>query len=245
LDKNPYIRLGLVLSISGGALAPVFYFVLASVPLTAIALSGVMVGLVSAMLGNARPSISPEACQMMLRTGIENTAALIEELGLESKGIYMPSSSPDGRPRVFIPLDQNGSLPERGQSVPDRLVVRYGRNLEDMCLVVASPGAVSLDGLTISPGGGTEQIEGILNSVLTGVLDLVDSVSAHAVEGRVSVEVTRPKLKYDNVWYYRCLGSPLASIVAAVCCQALGRRVRVAGEEEKGNRVRIEIEVLP
>ncbi len=51
---NPYLRLGLVLTLSGAILAPVFYFVVVSVPLAALALSAIILGLVSAMLGNAR-----------------------------------------------------------------------------------------------------------------------------------------------------------------------------------------------
>ena len=75
--SNPYIRLGLVLTLSGAVLAPVFYFVVVSVPLTALALSAIILGLVSAMLGNARPEINPEASRMMLQTGVENIAALL------------------------------------------------------------------------------------------------------------------------------------------------------------------------
>lgn len=244
MKTNPYYRLGLVLSISGGALAPFFYFILSSVPLAALALSAVMLGLVSAMLGGTRPTISPEACQMMLRTGVDNIASLIEELGLESKAVYMPSTAPEGRPRALIPLSSS-SVPEKGQVIPDRLVARYGKNMEDMCLVVTTPGAISLDGVTLSQGGGAEQIEGALNNILTGMLDLADGILVHTAADRITVEVTRPKLKYENVWFYRCLGSPLASIVAAVSCQALDRPVRVAGEETTQKGSVIVIEVLP
>ena len=244
MTRNPYLRLGVVLVISGAALAPVFYFVLASVPLTALALSAIMLGLVSAMLGNARPNITPEASQMMLRTGIENLAALIEELGLRSRAIYLPGSG-GGRPKAIIPLSEDGPLPEKAKTIPDRLVARYGPNLEDMCLVVTTPGAVSLDGVTLSPGADPDQIEPVLSHILIGILDLADSVSVHNLGDRIAVEVTNPKLKYDNVWFYRCLGSPLASIAATVASQALDRAVRVTTEQETGKRVRIEIEVLP
>ena len=58
------------------------------------------------------------------------------------------------------------------------------------------------------------------------------------------VEIAKPKLKYENIWFYRCLGSPLASIAATVASQALARPVRVAHEEEIKKGVKIEIEVL-
>src|SRR3989338_4868611 len=106
-NKNPYLRLGLVLTLSGAVLAPVFYFVAVSVPLTALALSAIILGLVSAMLGNARPAVTPEASQMMLQTGIENIAALLEELGLTARAIYLPSPENGGRPKALNPLKED------------------------------------------------------------------------------------------------------------------------------------------
>ena len=246
MNRNPYLRLGLVLTLSGAALSPIFYFVVASVPLTALAISTVILGLVSAMLGNARPDISPEASRMMLQTGIENMAALLEELGLKSKAVYMPPSADGGRPRTIIPLREDAPLPRSGQALSNRLIARYGPNLEDMCLMVTAPGAISLDGVSVTPGGGPAQIEGALNHILVGVMDLANSVSVHASGDRiVVVEVVNPKLKYENVWFYRCLGSPVASIVATVASQALDRPVRVGSEGPIRNGIRIEIEVLP
>ena len=245
MTRNPYQRLGLVLVVSGAALAPVFYFVVGSVPLAALALSTVILGLVSAMLGNARPEITPEACQMMLKTGMENLAALLEELGLRSRAIYLPSSQDGARPRALIPLDERGALPGSGQVPPDRLIARYGANLEDMCLVVSTPGAVSLDSVAVARGGGPDEIEDALNHLVVGTMDLADSVSVRVVADRITVEVAKPKLKYENIWFYRCLGSPLASIAATIASQALGRPVRVVHEEDTRKGTRIEIEVLP
>jgi hypothetical protein len=242
---NPYIRLGLVLTLSGAVLAPVFYFVVVSVPLTALALSAVILGLVSAMLGNARPDITPEASQMMLQTGVENIAALLEELGLTARAVYLPSPESGGRPRALIPLKEDDTLAGIRQAIPDRLIARYGPNLENMCLAVTTPGAVSLDGVDIVRGGGPDQIENALNHILVGVMDLADSVSLHMLEQRLMVDVVKPKLKYENIWYYRCLGSPIASVVATVACQALACPVRIASETETGKGARIEIEVLP
>lgn len=245
MTTNPYLRLGLVLVISGAVLAPVFYFVVGSVPLTALALSAIILGLVSTMLGGARPQITPEASQMMLKTGVENLAALLEELGLRSRAVYLPLPEGGGRPRALIPLSEDGPLPSVGQALPGRLIARYGPNLEDMGLVVTTPGAVSLDGISLAPGGGPDQIEGVLNHILVGIMDLADGVSVHGLGDRITVEVVKPKLKYENIWFYRCLGSPLASIAATVTSQALARPVRVGSEEETKKGTTIEIEVLP
>ena len=243
--SNPYIRLGLVLTLSGAVLAPVFYFVVVSVPLTALALSAIILGLVSAMLGNARPEINPEASRMMLQTGVENIAALLEELGLTARAVYLPSTKSGGRPKALISIKEDTTLPGIGQVVPDRLIVMYGPNLENMCLVVTTPGSVSLDSVAVARGGGSDQIETALNQILVGVMDLADSVSLHMLEQHLMVEVTKPRLKYENIWYHRCLGSPLASVVATVASQALAQPVRIKSETETGKSVRIELEILP
>ena len=111
-------------------------------------------------------------------------------------------------------------------------------------MVVTTPGAVSLDSVTIVPGG-ADEIESALNHLVVGIMDLADSVSVHMAGDRITVEVTRPKLKYENIWFYRCLGSPMASIAATVVSQALARPVRIDSEEETKRGTRVEIEVLP
>jgi len=244
MTKSSYFRLGLVLSLSGAILAPIFYYVLDSVPLTALAISSIMLGLVSAMLANARPEVPPEASRMMLQTGVEHLASLLEELGLNSKAIYMPSPANGGRARALVPLNENGSLPQKGQRLPNRLIARYGPKPEDICLVVTTPGTVSLASLSISPGSGSDQIEGALNQILIGMMDLADSVTVHVLGNGIIVEVAKPKLRYDNVWFHRCLGSPIASIAASVVSEALNLPVRIASEEEKAKGVRIVLEVL-
>ena len=194
-NRNPYQRLGLVLTLSGAVLAPVFYFVAASIPLTALALSAIILGLVSTLLGNARPDITPEASRMMLQTGVENIAALLEELGLTARAVYLPSPEKGGRPKALIPLKEDDILPSE-KNIPDRLIARYGPNLDSMCLAVTTPGSVSLDGVAVVRGGGPEQIESALNQILVGIMDLADSVSLHTLEQGLIVDVAMPKLKY-------------------------------------------------
>lgn len=244
-SRNPYRSLGLVLTVAGAMLAPVFYFLAASVPLTALALSAIILGLVSASLANARPEITPEASRMMLQTGLENIASLLEELGLTSRAVYLPSPEKGGRPMAVIPLKEDGFVPEINRIVPGRLITRFGPNLENMCLAVTTPGSISLDGISLTRGGGIGQIESALSQTIVGVMDLADSVSLHADERRLLVDVTNPKLKYDNAWYCRSLGSPVASIVAAIASQGLARPLRITAEKAEGKNVRIELEILP
>ena len=90
--SNSFTLLGLCLSLSGLTLVAIAFIILQSTPLTALGLSTIILGAVSFALGRGQPKISPEASEILLQSGIENISAIVEELGLKSKAIYLPSS---------------------------------------------------------------------------------------------------------------------------------------------------------
>lgn len=242
--SNPYRFLGVVLCAAGAVIAPVAYFVIASVPLAATGLSALMLGFACLALAGARPSISPEACQLMLRTGMENTSALLEELGLRNKAVYLPSAMRDGRAQALVPLAENGEMQRVRDMVPGRLIVRYGPGPDDMAIAVATAGSMNLDMLETRPGPSAAEIEAAASSILVGVLDIAGSVSVKLADEQLIAEVSRPRLQYEDIWYYRCLGSPIASILAAITCEALQKKVRIGEETAGKHKSRVVLEVL-
>jgi hypothetical protein len=72
--RNPYRLLGIGLCVVGACFALGAYYVMDSVPLTAIGLSTIVIGIVCIALPNYRPYVSPEAWQMLLIVEMENTA---------------------------------------------------------------------------------------------------------------------------------------------------------------------------
>lgn len=242
--KNWYIILGVGLCCAGAVFAPVSYFVIDSVALTALAVSAMIVGFTSIALSNTRPNISPEACELMLKTGTENTAALLEELNLQSKAIYLPSSSRSGVSQAIIPLAEgDGPVQPRG-NISGRLIVRYGPNSGDMALAVATPGSINIKMLDARPGPTADDIESAATHVLVGILDIATSVTVRLSEELIEVEVAKPRMRQDNVWYYSCLGSPIASIVAAISSEALEKPIRVKEESYSAGKSKILLEVL-
>ena len=241
--SQPYRLLGLGLLVAGAMFAPVSYFVLGSAALTAVGISMLILGFTCIALANTRPYISPEASQLVLKTGMENTAALLEELGLRNRAIYLPSSLSDGRARAIVPLGEVNVQQIRGP-IPGRLVVRFGNRPEDLAIAFATPGGQILEMLEALPGPTAGELEAAISYILVGVLDLAASVQVTLADGRVSVEITDPRLYWENIWYYRSLGSPLASIAAAICCEGLGKPMRIEEETYEKGRARIELEVL-
>ena len=241
--KNPYQVLGIVLAIVGAILAPVFYFIVGSPPLTATAISAVILGFTCIAIANSRPYLSPEAAQMLLKTGMENTTALLEELGLQNKATYLPSTI-DSQSRAMIPLVANGGIPIIPEKLPKRLIVRYGPNAEDMAIAVTTPGNVSIELLESKPGPTADEMEVALNYLLTGVLDIAHNVSVHIMDAKVEVKINGPKMSFENNWYYKCLGSPIASITAAVVAEALKKPLRITEETYQKNEGIVVLEIL-
>jgi hypothetical protein len=242
--SNPYRMLGLVLCVAGGTFAPISYFAMGSVPFAVLGLSAIMVGFTCIVLAGTRPPVSPEACELMLKTGMQNTAALLEELELRGKAVYLPSTITGGSPRALIPLADNQDILHIRKKIPARLIVRYGSDPGDMAIAVTTAGSMNIDLLETKPGPTSSEIEAALTYVLTGVLDIATSVAVRLTDSTVDVEVKGSRLHYEDVWYYRCLGSPIASIAAAISSEALERPVRIKDEDYSKGKSRIALEVL-
>jgi hypothetical protein len=230
--------------VAGAIFAPVAYFIISSEPLTAVGLSAVMIGFACLALANTRPYLSPEACQLMLQTGMENTSALLEELGLRNKAVYLPASLRNGHSQALIPLVEAGEVQQVKDRVPGRLIVRYGPNPDDMAVAVTTAGSMNLDMLEARPGPTAAEIEAAASYILVGVLDIASAVAVKLTDTEITAEVSRPRLHYEDVWYYRCLGSPVASIVAAISCEALQKAVRIREETLSKGKSRIALEVI-
>jgi hypothetical protein len=244
MKHNPYRLLGLGLIIAGAIFAPAAYFMINSIPLTAIGLSSIMIGFTSIALATARPHISPEASQMMFETGMENIAALFEELGLNNKAIYLPSTMRTGNAQALIPLSGDIDVQSVKGKIPGRLIVRYSDNPADTAIAVIAPGGTILNELEIKPGTTSSEIEQALTYVLTGLLDVANSVSVHLSDKELHIEVIGPRLHYKNIPYYRCIGSPIASIVATIASDGLGKPIRIKEESYQKGVNTIQLEVL-
>jgi hypothetical protein len=76
------------------------------------------------------------------------------------------------------------------------------------------------------------------------MLDVADGVRVSMSDERITVELSHPRLEYRSTWFYQCLGSPLASIVASIASEGWDKSMMIEQErDEKGKRV-IELGVL-
>jgi hypothetical protein len=236
--------LGLGLGLGGTIFALISYFIVKLVPLTAMGISAIMIGFACLGIASTRPYVSREESEMILRTGMENTTELLEELGLRNKAIYLPSTMRNGHPQALIPVVNDKEIQLVRGKIPGRLTVRYGDNQNDLAIAVTTPGSKIIDMLETRPGPATGEIKTAVTDVLAGVLDIANSVTVNMTGAQVDIMVSGVWLYYNDTWYYRCLGSPVASIVATISSEALQKPVRIREESYSEGKGRIILEVL-
>jgi len=148
------------------------------------------------------------------------------------------------KPQALIPLRSNPAYPQLNKSLPRRLIVKYGANPEDIGLLITTPGSASLSLLEGKPGSSLEGLESALLAVLIGAMDLADSVRVVMDGEKMRVEVSNPRMESRNILLYQCLGSPVASIVASIIAEALGKPLFIDSEEYKKGKDIVELKVL-
>ena len=244
LKKNPYIWAGLGLLAAGSLVFLSSYFILLITWLTALGICMLILSFIFLALGRTIPKLSPEVSSLLLETGISNIATLVEELGIKSKAIYLPSTITNGKPQALIPLHVNPSPPTIKEALPQRLIVRYGANPDDIGLLVTTTGTTAVSMLEVKPGPTSTELESALTSLFTGLLGVADRTRVITAENHINVEIYNPRIENKTTWFHECLGSPLASIVASVAAEAWNRPITIKQEEHHRGRYSIELEVL-
>jgi len=78
------------------------------------------------VLATSRPQISPRSCPTTPWDRNGDIPALLEELGLSNKAVYLPSSMRIGNAQALIPLSGDIDIGRIKDKIPRRLIVRWG-----------------------------------------------------------------------------------------------------------------------
>jgi len=242
--KNLYTWAGLGLLVAGSLVFLAAYFVLLLTWLAALGISMLILSFILLALGRTIPKLPPEVSALFLETGINNIAALVEELGIKSKAIYLPSSLTSGGPQALIPLHFNPLLSPITKAFPQRLIVRYGASSDNIGLLVTTTGTTAVGMLESIPGPISAELESALTFLFRGILGVADGTRVITSENHIEVEIYNSHIENKTAWFYQCLGGPLASVVASVAAEAWNRPVTIKQEEHHRGRCSIELEVL-
>jgi len=244
LNKNPYIWAGLGLLVAGSLAFLSSQFILLLTWLSALGISMLILSIILLALGRTIPKLPPEVSGLLLETGIDNIATIIEELGIRGKAIYLPSSLTSGKPQALIPLHSNPSPSPVTKTLPQRLIVRYGASPDDVGLLVSTTGTTAVGMLESRPGPTSAELESSLTSLFTGILGVADGARVIYRENHIGVEIYNPRIENKTTWFHQCLGGPLASVVASLAAEAWNRPVTINQEEHHKGKYSIELEVL-
>jgi hypothetical protein len=244
INRNPYLWSGLGLLIASGLISLPAYFIFHLIWLTALGICMLILSFILIALGKAVPKLPPEVCSLLLETGIDNIATLIEELGIKTRAIYLPSSLASNRPRAFIPLHSNGSRPEITKALPRRLIARYGASPEDIGLLVSTIGSTATGMLETKPGATPAELESALTSLFTGRLGVADGARVICHNNHIKVEINKPRVENGASWSHQCLGGPLTSIVASIAAEAWDKPITIKQEELLNGKYSVELEVI-
>lgn len=242
-DRNVYTWTGLSLLVAGIIIVLASLLVLSSlVWLTALGIAALILAFILLALARTIPRITPEVSMLLLEAGIDNIATVIEELGIKSKPVYLPSSLTGGRPQALIPLHSNPSPPRITSTLPRRFIVRYGSGPDDVGLLVTTAGTVAVSMLESPPVPASMQLESTLTSLFVGKLGAADKIRVFAIEPGLRVEVRNPRIQSAGDWSHQCLDSSLASVIASVAAEAWDKPFVVTSEEQHGRTYTVEIE---
>jgi hypothetical protein len=242
-DRSIYTWTGLSLLVSGIIIVLSSLLVLSSlVWLTALGIAALILAFILLALARTIPRMTPEVSMLLLEAGIDNIATVVEELGIKSRPVYLPSSLTGGKPRALIPLHSNPSLPRITSTLPRRFIVRYGSGPDDVGLLVTTAGTVAVTLLESTPLPVPMQLESTLNSLFVGKLGAADKIRVTAIEDGLRVEVRNPRIQSAEDWSLQCLDSPLASVIASVVAEAWDKPFAVTDEVQRGRTYTVEIE---
>ncbi|MEM0118140.1 MAG: hypothetical protein QXV32_06810 [Conexivisphaerales archaeon] len=222
--RNSYQVFGAFMVGFGLVVSSISYFILSSIPFTALGIGALIIGVASMMLP---PSPVPKSLvSEMLRNSATNIEALLEEFQVSGKALFLPPR--EGYVTAFltiedVPLAEVAESPE----IPLRVLsIASGRR----GLRIFPPGSE----LARSAEAYEEQnYEQLLSLIIVDQSELAQSVKVVSKNEQVVVEINRPKVLPKLPRFNRSLGT-LPSCIAATCL-AFSSGKRVAIEEERVN----------
>lgn len=202
------------LGVWGAVLAAYSYWVLYSIPLTALGIGAVIVA--ASILSTYEEAPYSEATRLLLESYAVNVARILEEFGAREPALYTREGI------TVVPL--NGKLPDGFRPSPERLV---SGSRGSYVLTFTLPRLAEEAG----------DAEAVLRDVLVDVLGLCDGVRVARTGERVLVELVKPKTPETSARFESVLGPLPAHVAAAVLARSLGVDLKLEGWRREGSSI--------
>ena len=232
------VSVGIFLAMVGGIVG-VFSYLLGIVPMIAFGLASFLIGIMVLYLPNSE-FISGNVVADSSLPSLLNIENLLEDLDLDERGIYIPSSGFAVSSKVFVPLTITPATkqPPLGLVQSRRIFVTVGKNAEDRGVLLEAPGSGILSAIERSLNVDLSEIQskdllGNLNSGFKALgIAKVTSLEYGDADLRIQMELTsfvnlEAKLRNLAPRLSTHIGTPIVSAVAGGISKATGKYVTI------------------
>ncbi len=228
---------GVFLAATGGIVG-VLSYLMGIVPMVALGLASLLIGIMVLYLPESGVSYADRFATDSSLPSLLNMEKLLEDLDLDEKGIYIPTSGLGVCPKVFVPLAETPATkrPPIGLTNSNRIFVTVGKNPEDRGILLDAPGSRILAALERSihvdlakaslDDLGTELNSGFRALGVAKVTTFEHQDEVVRIEMQLSaLQELEARLRNLAPRLVAQVGTPVASAAAAAVCKATGKYV--------------------
>ncbi len=229
------------------------------VPMLALGLACFLIGTMALYLPGSTSVPSTIVTDSTLPS-LLNIEKLLQDLDLDERGIYIPTSGPGVAPRVFVPLALTPSTkrPPLGLAHSRRIFVTVGKNPEDRGVLLDAPGSgilssmersLHLDFARVSLNDLGSELDSGFRAL--GIAEL-KNFTQQDENVSIEIEVTKMlelegKLMSLAPRLSEHVGTPIVSALAAALSKASAKYVKMRGAafDLPKRRVSVSLQMLP
>ncbi|MDT7864349.1 MAG: hypothetical protein RQ922_00525 [Thermoproteota archaeon] len=230
--RESYSLFGKVLIIFGIIVSFFFYVFYGNIPLTAIGIGAIIIGIAAIML--PEEPTPPATIRSLIESSALTIEAILEELKIESKAIYLPPN--EGYASVILPIKTIESLPI--EEIDKRNVFLLVRNIP--VIKFYPPGCTIVKNILNYDFSLSEALE----KVLVDMTEFCSKVIAVETAENIIIEITKPNTKEKLPQFSKCLGSLPASLAALTVVTMKKTPVRIVKEEVQKDKIYIHLRLL-
>ena len=244
-----------------GAIISVFGFLVGLVPIAALGLGSLILGVMILLLPESMSAKASRLATIFSLPALLDIEALIVDLDANSRGVYIPVTGFGVEPRVLVPLTDSAlaslaPFPKSRLSRSRRVFVTLGTGMYERGILLYPPGGEIVQALEscLQLDLGTLRLEELGDRMGFGfeMLGISRRVMAVRLDGSnvkfqmtlISLVDLEERLRTVAPRVIEQMGSPLTSAVAASVAKVTGKFVRVLNSNLKGSNLTGTLELM-
>lgn len=254
--SDSFLAVGIFMTVAG-VIIGVFSFLMNIIPLLALGLGAVFLGVMTLFLPESTSFRADRLVVLFSLPSLMNTESLIEDLDVSSCGVYIPTTGFGVVPKVFLPMVESDSteFPQTQLTRTNRVFVTVGLGSRDRGILLDPPGAeivtalencLQMDFAMVQ----ADDLGGRLNFAFE-VLGIAKRVVVRVEVDVVNVEMQlvsclelEQRLRKTAPRVVEQVGTPIVSAVAAAVSKARGRYVRLGGSTLTDTKLIVRLNLL-